>query len=255
MNNILHNNVLHEHKSQTEGTLKIVWKGIIIHVWEISTEAAFVVLSEPKIEDRPGTGQRQHSVQTDQLSSGPAAPRTQAWGCTSSAVAVTHFKIMSGRNSLRTSWCQTKRNKTAFYGMPICWNRHSKHIPNILALERTDTVRDLLTQSSVSVTNMRPVWQSHQNGKYLGVRQSWVQILAQLLDDKVKVKVAQSCPTLWDPMDYTVHGILQTRIVEWIAFPFSRGSSQPRDWTGVSCIADGFFTSWARRETQEHWSR
>ena len=37
------------------------------------------------------------------------------------------------------------------------------------------------------------------------------------------------CPTLWDPMDYTVHGILRARILEWAAFPFSRGSSQPRD--------------------------
>ena len=44
----------------------------------------------------------------------------------------------------------------------------------------------------------------------------------------MKVKVAQSCLTLCDPMDYTVHGILQTRILEWVAFPFSRGSSQPR---------------------------
>ena len=44
----------------------------------------------------------------------------------------------------------------------------------------------------------------------------------------VKVKVAQSCPTLWDPMDYTVHGILQARILEWVAVPFSMGSSQPR---------------------------
>ena len=43
------------------------------------------------------------------------------------------------------------------------------------------------------------------------------------------MKVVQSCPTLYDPMDYTVHGILQARIWEWIAFPFSRGSSQPRD--------------------------
>ena len=46
---------------------------------------------------------------------------------------------------------------------------------------------------------------------------------------KVKVKVAQSCLTLCDPMDYTVHGILQARILEWVAFPFSRGSSQSRD--------------------------
>ena len=44
----------------------------------------------------------------------------------------------------------------------------------------------------------------------------------------MKVKAAQSCPTLCDPMDYTVHGILQARILEWVAVPFSRGSSQPR---------------------------
>ena len=69
-----------------------------------------------------------------------------------------------------------------------------------------------------------------------------------------KVKVAQLCPTLCDPMDYTVHGILQARILERVAFPFSRGSSQPRDWTQVSCIAIEFFTSWATREAQEYWS-
>ena len=65
---------------------------------------------------------------------------------------------------------------------------------------------------------------------------------------KVKVKVTESCPTLCNPMDYTVHGILQARILEWVAFPFSRGSSQLRDWTQVSCIAGGLFTSWATRE-------
>ena len=43
----------------------------------------------------------------------------------------------------------------------------------------------------------------------------------------LKMKVAQSCPTLCDPMDYTVHGILQVRILEWVAFPFSRGLSNP----------------------------
>ena len=58
-----------------------------------------------------------------------------------------------------------------------------------------------------------------------------------------KVKVTQLCPTLWDPMDYTDHGILQARILEWIAVAFSTGSSQPRDRTQVSHIAGGFFTS------------
>ena len=52
----------------------------------------------------------------------------------------------------------------------------------------------------------------------------------------MKGKVPQSCPTLCDPMDCTVHGILQARILEWVAFPFSRGSSQPRDRTQVSRI-------------------
>ena len=69
-----------------------------------------------------------------------------------------------------------------------------------------------------------------------------------------KVEVAQSSPTLCDPMDYTVHGILQARILEWVAFPFSRGSSQPRHWTQVFRIAGRFFTSWATRDIQEYWS-
>ena len=98
------------------------------------------------------------------------------------------------------------------------------------------------------------------------------------------MKVTQFCPTLWDPVDYTVHGILQAIILEWVAFPFSRRSSQDRhqtkvssiagvgvtreaqehssgylfssrsscarSWTGVSCIAFGFFTNWAIREAQ-----
>ena len=101
-----------------------------------------------------------------------------------------------------------------------------------------------------------------------------------------KMKVAQSCPTVCDPKSI-VHGILWARILEWVAFPFSRGFSQPmdhpglpqcgqilyhlshrgsprilewaaypfsrgsfwpRNWTGISCIAGGFFTSWATGE-------
>ena len=49
-------------------------------------------------------------------------------------------------------------------------------------------------------------------------------------------------------MGYTVHGILKPKILEWVAVPFSRGSSQPRDQTQVSHIAGGCFTSWATRE-------
>ena len=61
--------------------------------------------------------------------------------------------------------------------------------------------------------------------------------------------VTQSCLTLCNPMDCSlpgssVQGILQGRILEWVAYPSSRGSSQPRNWTGVSCIAGGFL-SWS----------
>ena len=70
---------------------------------------------------------------------------------------------------------------------------------------------------------------------------------------KMKVKLTQSCLTLCNALDYTVHGILQARILEWV-FPFSRVSSQPRDQTQISHIADGIFTSWATREAQEFWS-
>ena len=54
-------------------------------------------------------------------------------------------------------------------------------------------------------------------------------------------------------MVYTVQ-TLQARTLEWVAYPFFRESFQPRDQTQVSCIACGFFTSWATREAQEHWS-
>ena len=70
---------------------------------------------------------------------------------------------------------------------------------------------------------------------------------------KVKVLVTQLCLTLCDSMDYSlpgssVHRILQARILEWVAIPFSRESSQPRDRTQVSHTAGIFFTVWATRE-------
>ena len=66
-------------------------------------------------------------------------------------------------------------------------------------------------------------------------------------------EVIQLCPTLWDTVDYSlpgssIHGIFQARILEWVAISFSRGSSQPRDWTQVSHIIGRHFTVWATRE-------
>ena len=71
-----------------------------------------------------------------------------------------------------------------------------------------------------------------------GLRARWK---SQLYELRGFEKLLALCPTLCDPMDYTVHGILQARMLEWIAVPFSRGSSQPRDRTQVSHIAGGFF--------------
>ena len=65
----------------------------------------------------------------------------------------------------------------------------------------------------------------------------------EYVTENMKVKVAQSCSTLCYPKDCIVHGLLQARILEWVAFPFSSGSSQPRDQTQVSRIAGRFFTS------------
>ena len=71
--------------------------------------------------------------------------------------------------------------------------------------------------------------------------------------------IAQSCPTLCDPVDCSlqgssVHGIFQARVLEWVAISFSRGSSWPRDRTQVSRIAGRCFTVWATREALKRWA-
>ena len=72
-------------------------------------------------------------------------------------------------------------------------------------------------------------------------------LVAQMVE---KSEVAQSCLTLYNPMNGSlpgcmVHGIFQARVLEWIAISFPRGSSQPWDWIQVSCIADRHFVVWA----------
>ena len=84
----------------------------------------------------------------------------------------------------------------------------------------------------------------------IGLAQVW---------NKVKVLVSQLCPTLCNPMEFSppgssVHGILQVRILEWVAIPFSRGPSWPRDQTQVSCIAGRFFMVW-EAWTQGNWDQ
>ena len=75
--------------------------------------------------------------------------------------------------------------------------------------------------------------------------------LSSMYLKKVKVLVTQLCPTLCNPVECSLPGcswILQARILEWVVILFSRASSQPKDWTWVSCVADRFFTVWATRE-------
>ena len=95
------------------------------------------------------------------------------------------------------------------------------------------------------------VWnENDKKNKQSTKNSSWVLFFKKW---NVKVLVAQSCGTLCDPMDCSpwgssVHGILQERILEWVAIPFSRGSSWLRDQMRVSCIAGRFFTTGAMRE-------
>ena len=85
-------------------------------------------------------------------------------------------------------------------------------------------------------------WLLNSAAMNIGVHVSLSVLVSQVL-------VVQLCLTLCDPTDHSsVHGILQARIVEWVAIPFSRGSSQPRDWTQVYCITGKLFTVWATRE-------
>ena len=75
-------------------------------------------------------------------------------------------------------------------------------------------------------------------------------MIVQISKLTCEVKVAQLCPTLCNPMDGTVHGILQARILEWVAIPFFRRSSQPRDRTEVSLIGGRRFNLWATRDSK-----
>ena len=100
----------------------------------------------------------------------------------------------------------------------------------VTIFQNISNLRDVFYREMSKVRNIWPIWH-------------------------LKVLVAQSCPTLCNSMDCSlpgssVHGILQARILEWIAIPFSQGSSWPRDWTRVSCIAGRFFTIWATREAR-----
>ena len=105
------------------------------------------------------------------------------------------------------------------------------YIDNILLLDNISLISFSIFIEHLPELLMGPV---HEKFRTYGKINQW------------KVSVAQLCPTLYDPIDCSppgssVHGILQARILEWVASSFSRWSSQPKDQTWVSCITDGFF--------------
>ena len=109
-------------------------------------------------------------------------------------------------------------------------------------------------------------WKQSQTSFFWAPKSLWTVTAAMELKDAAPWKesydkavlclVTQSCPTLcnlmdWSPSGSSVHGILQARMLEWVAMPSSRGFSHPRDWTQVSCVAGRFFTFWATREAHD----
>ena len=109
----------------------------------------------------------------------------------------------------------------------------------------------------LSVLAWRIAWTEEPGGLWSigspSTRDDWSN-LAQHILNIWKSKSLSRVRLLCDPMDYTVDGIVRARILEWVTFPFARGSSQSRDQTQVSRIAGRLFTSWATREDQEYWS-
>ena len=133
----------------------------------------------------------------------------------------------------------------AWWRVELCWGC-SQSFPDLYEWEACPESTVLWTSLSDTVY--------HQKGNFSSM-ETYALMFSKMC---VYVLVTQSCPILWDPMDCSppgssVHGILQARILESVAISFSRGSSRPRDWTWVSCIAGRFFTIWASREALSNW--
>ena len=148
------------------------------------------------------------------------------------------FKLWCWRRLLRVLWTARRSNQSILkeinteYWEDWCWSWSS----NILAIwckEQTHWKRPWCWERLKAKEGGSRGWDG------------WMASPIQWTSMCMYVKVTQLCPSLYNPMNYTVHGILQARILERLAVPFSRGSSQPRDRIQVSHIAGVFFTSWA----------
>ena len=152
--------------------------------------------------------------------------------------------LLKGWNAL---WCHHIQDKHVEEGDPVaCWA--SKFTSTVEPGSTKPLIKFTVKNNNSSMDNTK-IKCLHFTSEILRnpTRSTWLWGKGPLLwlcwFLEVKVKLSQLCLNLWDPMDYTVHRILQARILEWVAFPFSRGSSQSRDGTQVSHIAGRFFTS------------
>ena len=155
--------------------------------------------------------------------------------------------------SQRASPCRGKKDSTLC--SQISWFLGHSFPKSFIDYENTDS-----SPASFSINNLQKiVWTKvYILQQKLFLKKIYIYIyvcvcVCVCVCSKWCVLAAQSCPSLCVPMDcnppgYSVHGILQARILERVVIPFSRGSSQPRDQTWVSCIIGGFFTVWTTRE-------
>ena len=135
-------------------------------------------------------------------------------------------------------------------GLPSLGSHRVGHDWSDLAAAAADDLLFCFSQSSFREAHM---WHLFHWSDVLWLIKASEKKLCVCVCVCVCVKVTQLCLTPCDAMDCSspgssVHGILQARIQEWIAIPFSRGSSWPKNWTQVSCIAGRFFTVWATRK-------
>ena len=120
-------------------------------------------------------------------------------------------------------------------------------LKNICVYKWTHTVQNRVFQGS-TVYECMCVCMCMSFLEPFGIKYDSSSLKLQYAFSEIKNVLRCSVMSLCEPMDYTVHGILQARILECVTFPFSGGSSQPRAQTQVSWTAGGFFTSWATRE-------
>ena len=134
---------------------------------------------------------------------------------------------------LQYSWPRKSHGRRSLVGCSS-WGRYELDMTEWLHFHALE--KEMATHSSVLVWRILgtgepgglPSMGSHRVGH------NWSNLAAAVAAAvcvRMKVKVAQSCPTLCNPMDYAIHGILQARTLEWVAVPFSRGSFQPRSPT------------------------